>query len=179
MWKKDSDVRPSSLPADAPRPMTAVASPSSAVTASTSSPRVPGFDLEATRLTPGIQVKGEFSGRTDLFIDGEVQGKIKLPQSALTVGPNGNLNADVEAREIVVYGAIRGNLQGRERVLLGRSSDVTGDVVSQRVIIEEGAKFHGRIDMTPAKESRGSRSESEPELAAVQVVPVVTKKELQ
>jgi cytoskeletal protein CcmA (bactofilin family) len=162
MWKKENEAGSSSAPANSPRPnIVGSNSPSSLVTntAPTQS-RVPGFDIEATRLTPGIQIKGELSGRSDLYVDGEVQGKIRLSQSTLTIGPNGKVNADVDVREVVVHGTLRGNVQAHERVVLGRTSDVNGDIIGQRITIEDGAKFKGRVDMAPGKDNRKSQHDS-------------------
>ena len=162
MWKKENEAGSPSVSANAPRPSIVGSTPSS-FSSSNASPapvRVPGFDIEATRLTPGIQIKGEISGRSDLYVDGEVQGTIRLTQSLLTVGPNGKVNADVDAREVIVHGTMRGNIQTHERIVLGRTSDVSGDVTGQRITIEDGAKFKGRVDMTPAKDTRKSQQDS-------------------
>jgi cytoskeletal protein CcmA (bactofilin family) len=94
----------------------------------------------------------------DLYIDGEVEGKIHMGKSAVTVGPNGHVSADIEAREIFVQGAVQGNLLGSDRVVLGRSSHVDGDVTAQRVVIEEGASFRGRIEVGPGGGFRESRA---------------------
>ncbi len=83
-----------------------------------------------------------------MYIDGEVEGKIHLGKSAVTVGPNGRVSADIEAREILVQGVVRGKLQGSDRVVLGRSSRVNGDVTTQHIVIEDGAQFRGHVEMT-------------------------------
>ena len=163
MWKKENEAGSLSTPATSPRANVAGSTSlaSSVTHASPTQSRVPGFDIEATRLTPGIQIKGELSGRSDLYVDGEVQGKIRLSQSMLTIGPNGKVNADVDVREGIVHGVLQGNVQAHERVVLGRTSDVNGDITSQRITIEEGAKFKGRVEMAPAKDSRRSHLEAE------------------
>jgi cytoskeletal protein CcmA (bactofilin family) len=168
MWKKENEAGTSSAPANSPR-QNVVGSNSPSSVSSNTSPgqvRVPGFDIEATRLTPGIQIKGELSGRSDLYVDGEVQGNIRLPQSMLTVGPNGKVNANVDVREVIVHGTLRGNVQSHERVVLGRTSDVNGDITGQRITIEDGARFKGRVDMAPAKDTRKSQLEADASLAA-------------
>jgi len=160
MWKKENEGGSPSVPANAARPNIVGSTSSSSPGSSPAPVRVPGFDIEATRLTPGIQIKGEISGRSDLYVDGEVQGKIRLTQSLLTVGPNGKVNAEVDAREVIVHGTMRGNIQTHERIVLGRTSDVNGDVTGQRITIEDGAKFKGRVDMTPGKDNRKSQHDS-------------------
>ena len=156
MWRKQdaqsSQVSPdphSPAPYTPPAPRAVEIAPPSAI---------PSPATEATRLTQGITVKGELRGDMDLYIDGEVEGKIHMGKSAVTVGPNGHVSADIEAREIFVQGAVQGNLLGSDRVVLGRSSHVDGDVTAQRVVIEEGASFRGRIEVGPGGGFRESRA---------------------
>ena len=116
-----------------------------------------------TRITQGITLKGEVSGLADLYIDGEVEGNVHLQDSSVTVGPNGRVSAQIQAREISVQGAVRGDLHGGERVILGRSSRVTGNIDTGRVTIEEGARFEGKINMGPedGRSKRASKRSSE------------------
>ena len=111
----------------------------------------------AGHLPSSLIIKGEITGREDFFIDGEVQGTIHLDDGKVTVGPNGRITADVEAREIVVRGKVKGNLHGRDRVQIGRTGRTSGDVVTRFISIEEGAEVHGSIDVTRADEQRASR----------------------
>lgn len=111
----------------------------------------------AGHLPSSLIIKGEITGREDFFIDGEVQGTIHLDDGKVTVGPNGRVTADVEAREIVVRGKVKGNLHGRDRVQIGRTGRTSGDVVTRFISIEEGAEVHGSIDVTRAEEQRTAR----------------------
>jgi cytoskeletal protein CcmA (bactofilin family) len=111
----------------------------------------------AGHLPSSLIIKGEITGREDFFIDGEVQGTIHLDDGKVTIGPNGRVTADVEAREIVVRGKVKGNLHGRDRVQIGRTGRTSGDVVTRFISIEEGAEVHGSIDVTRAEEPRASR----------------------
>ncbi len=161
MWRKQPEPKPpTSVGAEPPVQPSSPLSPPPVVDLEL--PKVqaewPGPVGEVTRLTPGIRVKGELSGQATLYIDGEVQGSIRLGDSDVTVGPNGRVRGDVQARDLMVQGSVQGNLQGGSRVLLARSSVVAGDVASQRVIIEEGANFRGRVDMGRSEEKRSSRS---------------------
>ncbi|MGH9708993.1 MAG: bactofilin family protein, partial [Candidatus Acidiferrales bacterium] len=109
---------------------------------------------EAAILTQGIRIRGELTGKADLFIDGDVEGSIRLGDSRLTIGPSGHVKADIEAREIHIRGNVQGNLRGRERITLGNSSHVKGDLESPRVAIEDGAQFKGRVEMGPVADAR-------------------------
>jgi cytoskeletal protein CcmA (bactofilin family) len=121
--------------------------------------REPAIPPAAGHLTSTLVIKGEISGRDDLFIDGEVQGKIRLDEGKLTIGPNGRVSADVEAKEIVIRGKVKGNLNGRERVQISQSGCATGDIVTQRILIEDGAEMHGRVEI---KRVEVRQAQSEP-----------------
>jgi cytoskeletal protein CcmA (bactofilin family) len=98
-----------------------------------------------------LVIKGEITGRDDLFIDGEVQGKIRLEQGKVTIGPNGRVTADVEAQEIVIRGRVKGTLTGRDRVEIGKTGHATGDVITQRIFVEDGAEIHGSVEIKRAE----------------------------
>jgi cytoskeletal protein CcmA (bactofilin family) len=97
-------------------------------------------------LSQGMRIKGEIVGREDLFIDGNVEGKITFQNSVLTVGPNATVKADITAREIVVRGRVNGKLEGSERVQIWNTGRVNGDIHAERVVIEEGAEIHGKME---------------------------------
>ena len=99
----------------------------------------------------------KFSGREDLYIDGEVQGTIRLSEGRVTVGPHGKISADVDAREIIVRGKVKGALHGRERVEVGRTGEIRGDIVTIRIAIEEGAQIHSKVEISRADDSQNNR----------------------
>jgi cytoskeletal protein CcmA (bactofilin family) len=94
-----------------------------------------------------LVIKGEVSGSESLYIDGRVEGSISLPGNRVTVGRNGTVAANITAREIVVLGKVRGNLNASDRVDIRNEGSLTGDVVAQRISIEDGAFFKGGIDI--------------------------------
>jgi cytoskeletal protein CcmA (bactofilin family) len=94
-----------------------------------------------------VVIKGELSGSEDLYVDGQVEGSIALKNNSLTVGPNGQIKASIEAKGIVVQGKLEGNVQASDRVDLRKSAVVSGDIVTQRISIEEGAYLKGKIDI--------------------------------
>ena len=101
---------------------------------------------EVAHIGKSVVVRGELSGSEDLFLDGEVEGSIELRDHHLTIGPNGRVRASVNAREVVVHGHLNGNVRGTERVELKKSAALTGDIATQRIVIEDGAFFKGSID---------------------------------
>jgi cytoskeletal protein CcmA (bactofilin family) len=94
-----------------------------------------------------VVVKGELSGSEDLYVDGQVEGSIALKGNSLTVGPNGQVKASVDAKGVVVQGKLDGNIQVSDRVELRKSAVVTGDISAQRISIEEGAFLKGKVDI--------------------------------
>jgi cytoskeletal protein CcmA (bactofilin family) len=130
-----------------------------------STPATPSFDSTPTRPAPtpapqssastgeqatigkSLVIKGEVSGSESLYIDGKVEGAISLPGNRLTVGRNGQVAANISAREIVVLGKVRGNVTASDRVDIRSEGSLTGDVTAQRISIEDGAFFKGGIDI--------------------------------
>jgi cytoskeletal protein CcmA (bactofilin family) len=94
-----------------------------------------------------VIVKGELSGSEDLYVDGQVEGSIALKGNNLTVGPNGQVKASVDAKGVVVQGKLDGNIQVSDRVELRKSAVVNGDISAQRISIEEGAFLKGKVDI--------------------------------
>jgi cytoskeletal protein CcmA (bactofilin family) len=94
-----------------------------------------------------LVIKGEVTGSESLYIDGRVEGSISLAGNRVTIGRNGVVAANINAREIVVLGKVRGNLTASDRVDIRSDGSLTGDVVAARISIEDGAFFKGGIDI--------------------------------
>jgi cytoskeletal protein CcmA (bactofilin family) len=105
-----------------------------------------GARTEVAHIGKSVVVKGELSGSEDLYLDGEVEGSIELREHHLTIGPHGKVRASVNARDVVVHGQVNGNVRGSERVELKKSAVLTGDIVTQRIVIEDGAVFKGSLE---------------------------------
>jgi len=99
------------------------------------------------RLGASLHVKGEISGNEDLHIDGSVEGLVQLDDRKLTVGASAKMTADVVAREVVVYGSVKGNLRARDRIEIKKDGSVVGDLTTARIMIEDGAYFKGSIEI--------------------------------
>jgi cytoskeletal protein CcmA (bactofilin family) len=110
------------------------------------------------RLGASLHVKGEISGNEDLHIDGSVEGLVQLEDRKLTVGASAKLTADVVAREVVVYGSVKGNLRARDRIEIKKDGSVVGDLTTARIMIEDGAYFKGSIEIDRSASS-GSDSD--------------------
>ena len=102
---------------------------------------------ETTIIGKSIVIEGELPCTEALYVDGQVEGVIDPKGNRLTVGPNGRVKANVDASAVVVQGKLEGNVQASERVDLKQSAVVTGDIAAQRVSIDEGAYFKGKLNI--------------------------------
>jgi cytoskeletal protein CcmA (bactofilin family) len=155
MWRKQDEPKPPPPVAEVPPPPRV--EPVRSVAGMTAEVVQPSGGL----IMSSLVIKGEIRGREDLYIDGEVQGSINLSDGRVTIGPHGRISADIEAREIVVRGTVKGTLLARERVEIGRTGDARGDIVTPRIAVEEGAQIHGNVDVAKTEEARRNRSQSQ------------------
>ena len=102
---------------------------------------------EFAHIGKSVIIKGELSGSEDLYVDGQVEGNIELSGNRLIIGPHGQVRANVNAKGVIVQGKLEGNIRASERAELAKSAVVTGDIATQRVAIEEGAYFKGKVDI--------------------------------
>lgn len=98
-------------------------------------------------IRPGLSIKGEIAGNEDLITEGAIEGPVKLTDAALSIGENGSVNGNVAAKEVVVYGSVTGNVEARERVEIKSSGSILGDITSARIVIDDGARCKGSIDI--------------------------------
>ncbi|MCU1248928.1 MAG: hypothetical protein JWQ49_1957 [Edaphobacter sp.] len=110
----------------------------------------------STVIGKSVVIRGGLSGNEDLFIDGDVEGTVTLPDSCLTIGPNARVKADVSAREVVIFGHLTGNVQATGRVELRQSALVLGDILAGRLSIEESAVLTGRVELKVTSEASKS-----------------------
>jgi cytoskeletal protein CcmA (bactofilin family) len=109
-------------------------------------------------------VKGELSGSEDLIVDGEVEGSIALRGQTLTVGPNGRVRANIEARNVILHGRLDGDIRASERVDLRKSASLSGNISTSRISIEDGAFFKGGIDIQ--KGEPAPKTDAKPQASA-------------
>ena len=145
MWKREEVNRsPPNVPgAGGAKPTSSIA---------TSVGHLPGIESRVPRnnvvhIGKSVVIKGEINGSEDLMIEGKVDGKISLPQNTLTVGVNGQLNAEISAKVVVVLGEIKGNVSASEKVDIRDQGTVDGDIKTKKLAIADGAHFRGSIDM--------------------------------
>lgn len=166
MWNKQSEApapsnsqwQPQQSPASAP----ASSRPSASYNPSPSPSAPAARNLSC--LGASLEIKGKISGDEDLQIDGKVEGAIALNGQKLTVGRSGQLNSEIFARDVIVYGNVTGNVHASDRVEIKKDGSVTGDITTARISVEDGAYFKGRIEIERNKQHSSSDSSSEPAL---------------
>jgi cytoskeletal protein CcmA (bactofilin family) len=102
---------------------------------------------EFAHIGKSVIIKGELSGSEDLYIDGQVEGTIELRNNSLTIGPNGQVKADVNAKGVTIQGKLEGNITASDRLELRKSAITVGDISTQRITIEDGAYFKGKVNV--------------------------------
>src|SRR5437868_14189617 len=119
------------------------------------------YRADVAHIGKSVLIKGELSGSEDLYLDGEVEGNILLKEHSLTIGPNGRVRANIQAKDIVIHGKVDGNVSGTDRVELKRSAVPTGDIATQRIVIADGAFLKGASDIRnePEDGKDGARSD--------------------
>jgi cytoskeletal protein CcmA (bactofilin family) len=158
MWKaRPEDSRQTLSPSQPAQPSL---TPAAATTPSVNTPSketakpVAESRPDVGHIGKSVVIRGELTGNEDLYLDGEIEGNINLRDHKLVIGPNGKIKAVITARDVVVHGRVEGNLIASERVELKRCCSLTGDVTTQRIVIEDGAFFKGAIDIKEPKEPR-------------------------
>lgn len=107
----------------------------------------PDVQHEKTRIGSSLRIKGSISANEDIEIDGRVEGPVQMGEGKLTVGQDGNLAGNVEAREASIRGTLVGNLRIRERLEIKSEGTARGDVVTGRILVEDGAYLKGSIEI--------------------------------
>ena len=113
-----------------------------------------------------MSIKGEIRAQEELFVDGDVEGVLES-HSSLTVGPNGKVRANIKAREVIVYGALRGNVDVTEKIAIREQGSLVGDIKAAGISIDDGAYFKGSIDIVRPEPKVTTRPvQSEPKIQA-------------
>lgn len=110
--------------------------------------------LEQATIGRTLVIKGEVSGSESLFIDGKVEGSISLADHRVTIGRNGNVAANISAKEVVIMGKVHGNVECSDRLDLRSEGSLTGDVSTHRISVEDGAVLKGSIQVKSSDKSQ-------------------------
>ena len=146
MWNKREENGSAKSEPEAPRATVTTPPPA---TASTRSTAVIGASM---------LMKGEIHTREELVVDGEVEGLLES-QSSITIGPNGKVKANIKAREVAIFGVVKGNIEVSEKIAIREKGSLIGDIKTAGISIDDGAYFKGSIDIVrpePAPRARAT-----------------------
>jgi cytoskeletal protein CcmA (bactofilin family) len=123
-------------------------------------PARPAASGERATIGRSITIRGDVTGDEDLLIQGRVDGSVSLREHAITIGPDGVVKASIVGRVVSIEGRVEGNVSADEQILLRASATVQGDISAPRVVLEDGAKFRGGVEMGEAAERRASSQQA-------------------
>ncbi|HEX6805484.1 MAG TPA: polymer-forming cytoskeletal protein [Terriglobales bacterium] len=122
--------------------------------------------IEQATIGRTLVIKGEVTGSESLYIDGRIEGTLTFKDHRVTVGRNGSVQANISAREVVIMGKVTGNIECSDRVDIRSEGSLTGDVVSARISVEDGALLRGSVQLTPGEHKKDSAHDTPKALAA-------------
>jgi len=139
MWKRDT----------LPQPVVGTLPPTPAQTPPPGPTRIENRRAENVVLNLGksVVIKGELSASEDLTLYGQMEGRVTLTDHALTIGPDADIRAEIAANVVVVMGSVTGNVTAGKRVEIRTTGSVKGDIVSPDLVIHEGGRLRGKVDM--------------------------------
>ena len=117
-------------------------------------------DVRVATIGISVSIKGEIKGSEDLTVDGQVEGKIDLPEHTLTIGPNATVVADINAKVVTVFGSVIGSVVAREKADIRKTGSVEGSLTCGRLAVQEGARIHGKIE-TKNRPTSADRAKAE------------------
>lgn len=117
--------------------------------------------IEQATIGRTVVIKGEVTGSESLYVDGRIEGTLSFKDHRVTIGRNGSVQANISAREVVIMGKVTGNVECSDRVDIRSEGSLTGDVVSSRISVEDGAMLRGSVQLTPGAEKKDSAAKNE------------------
>jgi cytoskeletal protein CcmA (bactofilin family) len=117
--------------------------------------------VEQATIGRSVVIKGEVSGSESLYVDGRIEGSLNFADNRVTIGRNGSVAANISAREVVILGKVQGNIQCTDRLDIRSEGSLTGDVITQRISVEDGAVLKGSVQVR-AVEHKHEKSQAKP-----------------
>jgi len=128
--------------------------------------------MDQAHIGKSLVIKGELTGAESLFIDGRVEGTVSVPGHRVTVGHNGHVVANIKAKEVVIMGKVQGNVECADRLDLRSESQLSGDVITHRISVEEGAVLKGGIEVRdPEKKDQKTHEPAQHKQEAPKTMP--------
>ena len=118
--------------------------------------------MDQANIGRSVVIKGELSGAESLFIDGRIEGTINFPDNRVTIGRNGNVAASITAKEVVIMGKVQGNVECADRLDIRSEGLLSGDVITHRISVEEGAILKGGVEVrNPEKKEQKAQAHNQ------------------
>jgi cytoskeletal protein CcmA (bactofilin family) len=167
VWNKRSDEGlPTRMPQ--PEPIRSHTTPQSSIPPAPVRSESSHNTRQTAAIGSSMFIIGEIRTDEELLVDGEVEGSLES-HSLLTVGPNGKVRANIKAREVVIYGSVKGNVEVTEKIAIRQKGSLVGDIRTAGISIDDGAYFKGSIDIVrpePKVTTRPVKSEERVETSA-------------
>ncbi len=103
--------------------------------------------MEQATIGRSVVIKGEVSGAESLYVDGRIEGTVNFAESRVTIGRSGVIVANINAKEVVIMGNVTGNIHCTDRLDIRSEGSLTGDVVTPRICVEDGAVLKGAVEV--------------------------------
>lgn len=149
MWKRnDAPIENTPAPAPVQPQPPAAAAPAPAAPVEKPRPLATPVPIgAAVTIGASVVIKGEVSAKEDLTISGRIEGKIEVRDHVVRVARDAQVNAEIQARSVMVEGSVQGNISATERIELLENGKVEGDISAPKVAMSDGAEFRGKIEM--------------------------------
>ena len=106
----------------------------------------PAVQRPIATIGSAMHIKGDIRAQEELMVDGDVEGSLES-QSVLTVGHNGQVKANIKAREVHIFGKVHGNVEVNGKIAIREQGSLVGDIRAAGISIDDGAYFKGSIDI--------------------------------
>lgn len=113
-----------------------------------------------THIAPGSRVRGEISGPTELLVEGEVEGEIRI-DAVVMIGTDGQVQGPITAQVVRIGGRVFGDVTAADRVEVAPSGTLEGNIAAPRIVIAEGAFFKGQVEMKGERVEEARRAQKE------------------
>src|ERR1700687_2763954 len=110
--------------------------------------------VEQATIGRSLVIKGEVSGTESLYIDGRIEGTVNFAGHRVTIGDNGSVAANISGREVVILGKVQGNIQCTDRLDIRSQGSLTGEMVTQRISVEDGAILKGSVQVRAVEHNK-------------------------
>ncbi len=130
--------------------------------------------VEQATIGRSLVIKGEVSGTESLYIDGRIEGAVNFAGYRVTIGSNGSAAANISAREVVIIGEVQGNIQCTDRLDIRSEGSLTGDVITHRISVEDGAILRGGVQIRAVEQKTDKSQQDKAKQASAEPAKPVT-----